>query len=286
MTEIGSGFINVNKAEGKTSAQAVAAVRKTFKCPCGHMGTLDPMATGVLPIGLGKATRLFDYLLDKTKVYRARFLFGESTDTLDTTGNVEETTDYIPSESEIRANLDKFVGKIDQIPPKYSAKCVDGKRGYALARRGVDFTLPAKTVEILSFSLVGKVSEKEYEFTIECKGGTYIRSLARDLGNACGSLAVMSGLIRTMSGKFSIENSVSVEELLQSNKPEKYIIPADYAVDFEKLYLEDCQAKKILDGVYEDYGFSDGVYRVYNSDKFWGIGESQQGVLRIKAYVR
>ena len=286
MTDKVCGFININKSEGKTSAQAVAAVRKVFKCSCGHMGTLDPMATGVLPIGLNKATRLFDYLLDKTKVYRARFLFGESTDTLDTTGKVENATDYIPSESEIRANLDKFVGKIEQIPPKFSAKCVDGKRGYQLARRGVEFTLPAKTVEILSFSLIGKVSEKEYEFEIKCRGGTYIRSLARDLGNACGSLAVMSGLIRTKSGKFSIENSVSTEEILRSSNPEKYIIPADFAVDYEKLILEDRQAKKILDGVYEDYGFRDGIYRVYNNDKFWGIGESQQGILRIKAYVR
>ena len=286
MTDGLNGFINFNKSEGKSSAQAVALVRKLFRLPCGHMGTLDPMATGVLPIGLGKATRLFDYLLDKTKVYSARFLFGTSTDTLDITGKTENTTDFIPSEEIIRANLGKFVGKIDQIPPKFSAKCVDGKRGYALARRGVEFTLPAKTVEILSFSLIGQVAEKEYEFEIKCKGGTYIRSLARDLGACCGSLAVMSKLERAQSGKFLIENAVSAEELLNSDNPEKYVIPADFAVDFEKLYLEDDRAKKILDGVYEDYGYKDGVYRVYNGDKFWGVGEAQNGKLRIKAYVR
>ena len=285
MTDI-SGFININKAEGKSSAQAVAAVRKVFKVSCGHMGTLDPMATGVLPIGLGKATRLFDYLLDKTKVYRARFLFGILTDTLDITGKTEKVTDFIPTESEITANLSKFVGRIDQIPPKFSAKCVDGKRGYQLARRGVEFTLPAKTVEILRFSTIGQVSEKEYEFEIECKGGTYIRSLARDLGETCNSLAVMSKLVRVKSGKFGIENSVTTEELLSSDHPEKYIIPADFAVDFTKLYLDDSQAKKILDGVYEDYGFTDGVYRVYNGEKFWGVGEAKDGKLRIKAYVR
>ena len=244
------------------------------------------MATGVLPVGLGKTTRLFPYLLDKTKTYRARFLFGISTDTLDITGKTEKTTDIIPTESEIIANLDKFTGKIGQVPPNYSAKCVDGKRGYQLARRGVEFSLAPKTVEITDFSLIGNTAENEYEFEITCKGGTYIRSLARDLGEKCASLAVMSALTRTASGKFTLENSVSADELINSDTPEKFIIPADFAVDFEKLELTETQAKKILDGVYEDYGFTDGVYRVYNGEEFWGIGESKEGRLKIKAYVR
>ena len=280
------GFININKAAGKSSAQAVAAVKKAFGLPCGHMGTLDPMATGVLPVGIGKTTRLFLYLLDKTKVYSARFLFGTLTDTLDITGRTERTTDIIPTESEISANLSAFIGKIDQIPPKFSAKSVDGRRGYQLARRGVEFTLAPKTVEITGFSLVGQISEREYEFEITCKGGTYIRSLARDLGEKCGSLAIMSALTRTESGKFGIENSVSAEELLSADNPEKYIIPADFAVDFEKLVLTSDRARKILDGVYEDYGFKDGIYRVYNEEEFWGVGEAKEGRLRIKAYVR
>ncbi len=280
------GFININKAAGKSSARAVAAVKKVFGVPCGHMGTLDPMATGVLPVGLGKTTRLFPYLLDKTKTYRARFLFGLTTDTLDVTGKTENVTDFIPTEREIRDKLSLFTGRIEQVPPNFSAKCVDGKRGYQLARRGVEFTLAPKTVEIDSFSLVGKTAENEYEFEIICKGGTYIRSLARDLGKECGSLAVMSALTRTQSGKFTIENSVTAEELLDSSNPEKYIIPADFAVDYEKLTLTPDRAQKILDGVYEDYGFKDGVYRVYNGEEFWGIGETNEGRLRIKAYVR
>ena len=280
------GFININKAAGQSSAVSVAAVKRLFKVPCGHMGTLDPMATGVLPVGIGKTTRLFPYLLDKTKTYRARFLFGLTTDTLDTTGKTESVTHLIPSASEIIANLNKFTGKIEQIPPKFSAKCVDGKRGYQLARRGVEFSLAPKTVEITDFSLVRQVSENEYEFEISCKGGTYIRSLARDLALACGSLAVMSALTRTKSGKFTLENAVTVDELMSSAEPEKYIIPADFAVDFDRLRLDEKQARKILDGVYEDYGFSDGVYRVYNEDEFWGIGETKEGRLKIKAYVR
>nr|MBO4518305.1 tRNA pseudouridine(55) synthase TruB [Clostridia bacterium] len=280
------GFINIDKAAGKSSALCVAAVKRLFKVPCGHMGTLDPMATGVLPVGLYKTTRLFPYLLDKTKTYRARFLFGLSTDTLDTTGKTELMTESIPTEKEIVAALKDFTGKIEQVPPKFSAKCVDGKRGYQLARRGVEFSLAAKTVEITDFSLIGRVAENEYEFEITCKGGTYIRSLARDLGERCGSLAVMSALCRTASGKFTLDNAVSVDQLLSADNPEKFIIPADFAVDYEKLVLTESQAKKILDGVYEDYGFKGGVYRVYNGDDFWGIGETEEGRLKIKAYVR
>ena len=257
-----TGFININKAAGKSSASSVAAVKRLFKIPCGHMGTLDPMATGVLPVGLGKTTRLFPYLLEKTKTYRARFLFGESTDTLDTTGKLVASTDILPDEKTIVSALKYFTGKIEQVPPKFSAKCIDGKRGYQLARRGVEFSLAAKPVEIIDFSLMGRISDREYEFEITCKGGTYIRSLARDLGEKCGSLAVMSNLCRTASGKFTLENSVTVDQLLSTDSPEKYIIPADFAVDFEKLVLTETQAKKILDGVYEDYGFSDGVFAV------------------------
>ena len=280
------GFININKAEGKSSAQAVAAVKRVFKVPCGHMGTLDPMATGCLPVGLGKTTRLFPYLLDKEKTYYATFRFGETTDTLDKTGVVTATTDIIPDESAIKNALPAFVGKIEQIPPQYSAKCVDGKRGYQLARKGVEFTLPPKTVEVLSFTLEKRMSDREYAFRIKCRGGTYIRSLCRDLGVAAGSLAVMTGLTRENCGTFSLENSVTAEELSDSDRPEKYIIPPDTCVDFPKLVLTPAEAQKILDGVYEDYGFKDGIYRVYCGDDFRGIGQTNEGKLRIKAYVR
>ena len=151
------------------------------------MGTLDPMATGVLPIGVGKATRLFPYLLDKNKVYRANFLFGTLTDTLDTTGKIEKTTDSIPSETEIKNALVNFTGDIDQMPPKFSSKCVQGKRGYELARAGKDFELKTKRVRIDNIEYTGKISEKEFSFRITCGGGTYIRSLARDMGEFLGS---------------------------------------------------------------------------------------------------
>lgn len=171
------GFINLIKPQGMSSAYAVGAVKKKFNIPCGHMGTLDPMASGVLPVGLGKASRLFQYLLDKEKVYVARFKFGYSTDTLDVTGKTELDGGNIPTLDEINAVLPNFIGEIDQIPPKYSAKCIDGKRGYELARKGVEFELAPKKVCILDAKCLGQTAEDEFSFEFRCKGGTYIRYL-------------------------------------------------------------------------------------------------------------
>ena len=280
------GFINLIKPEGMSSAYAVGAVKKKFKIPCGHMGTLDPMASGVLPVGVGKASRLFQYLLDKNKVYEAKFKFGFTTDTLDVTGQTTKSGGLIPTMEEICSVLNNFVGEIDQIPPKYSAKCIDGKRGYQLARKGVDFTLEAKKVTVLSVECTGQTAEDEFAFRIECKGGTYIRSLARDIADACGTVGTMSSLCRSASGIFSLENGVSVEDFLDSDNPERFLLSPDLVVDFKKLVLTNKQAQKILDGVYEDYGFEDGIYRVYNQTEFWGVGKAENGTLRINAYVR
>ncbi len=280
------GFINVIKPQGMSSAYAVGAVKRKFNMPCGHMGTLDPMASGVLPVGLGKATRLFDYLLDKKKTYVATFRFGVLTDTLDATGTVTATCDKIPTTEEILSVLPRFVGEIEQVPPLYSAKCVDGKRGYQLARKGVEFELPAKKVTILGIELLGKKGDTDFDFKIECKGGTYIRSLARDIGAALSTYGTMSALDRTEAGVFNYSNGVTVEELKNSENPQDYLIAPDMAIDYPKLRLTAEQAQKILDGVFLNYGFKDGTYRVYNQDEFWGVGVSSGGVLRIKAYVR
>lgn len=269
-----------------SSAYAVGAVKRKFNCPCGHMGTLDPMASGVLPVGLGKTSRLFEYLLDKSKTYVAVFRFGLTSDTLDITGEITATTDIIPDEKTVRENLNSFVGDIDQIPPKYSAKCIDGKRGYQLARKGVEFELKPKKVTITRFELLDRLSDTDYKFIIECKGGTYIRSLARDLGEKCGSLAVMASLCRTASGIFNLENGVTVEDLKNSDCAEKYVIPSDDAVTFEKVVLTNEQATRILNGLFDKYPLKDGAYRVYNQTEFWGIGLVTDGILKIKAYVR
>ena len=280
------GFINLIKPKGMSSAYAVTAVKKKFNLPCGHMGTLDPMAEGVLPVGIGQASRLFQYLLDKEKTYVARFKFGFTTDTLDVTGAVTERCKIVPTKAQIESVLSKFVGEIDQIPPKYSAKCIDGKRGYQLARKGVEFTLAPKKVTVLTSQLLSQTDTDEFEFKFTCKGGTYIRSLARDIALECGTLGTMSALNRTACGVFDIGNGVTVEEFKAADNPEKFLIPPENTVNFPSIVLTDKQATRILNGLFDDYGMKDGLYKVYNQSEFWGIGEVNNGVLRIKTYVR
>ena len=281
-----TGFVSIIKPEGVSSAWCVGAVKKKFGEKAGHMGTLDPMASGVLPVGIGKASRLFPYLLDKEKTYTAEFTFGFETDTLDITGEETERSSVIPSADEIKSALKFFTGEIMQIPPNYSAKCVGGKRGYELARRGVEFSLEPKKVSVLSFKLLDDLGGGTFRFEIKCKGGTYIRSLARDLGRKLGTYATMSKLRRDACGMFNLENGVPLEEFKKEDSVQKFIIPADEVVSFPKLVLSSEQAKKMLDGVYVDYGFESGIYRVYNESEFWGVGEADGGILKMRSYVR
>ncbi|MBQ3116205.1 MAG: tRNA pseudouridine(55) synthase TruB [Clostridia bacterium] len=280
------GFINLIKPKGMSSAYAVGAVKYKFKVPCGHMGTLDPMAEGVLPVGVGQASRLFQYLLDKEKTYIAKFVFGHTTDTLDVTGQVTESTGAVPTKAQLQTALKEFVGEIEQIPPKYSAKCIDGKRGYQLARKGVEFELAPKKVTILSAELLSQTDEKEFEFKFVVKGGTYIRSLARDIAYKCGTLGTMSALTRSSCGIFSLENGVTVEQFKAEENAEKFLIAPEKTLNFPRLSLTEKQAMKILNGVFENYGIADGIYSVYNEEEFWGVGTAQDGVLKINTYVR
>lgn len=282
------GFINVIKPSGVSSAYCVAQVKKKTGQPCGHMGTLDPMASGILPVGVGKTSRLFRYMLNKEKTYVAEFKFGISTDTLDTTGEITLSGGKIPTENQINAVINEFVGEINQVPPKYSAKCVDGKRGYALARAGVDFTLEPKKVKIIEFSLIGMTGEDTYKFKIRCGGGTYIRSLAKDLGERLDTCAVMSALDRTECGIFNYENGICLSEIksLYIEELKARSVPADESVNFEKLYLDEYRSTRILNGVFDNYGYKDGVYRVYACGDFWGIGRAESGVLKMEAYVK
>ena len=179
------GFFNVDKPSGMTSSTVVNKCKWLSGVPCGHMGTLDPLASGVLPVGVGNAARLFNYFLEKEKVYIAEFTFGVESDTLDSTGNLVRGG-HVPDEGEISAVLPQFFGDIMQIPPKYSAKNINGRRGYELARAGIEFELEAKKVHIYGMEVLGKVEDKEDTFRIQirCGGGTYIRSLARDIAEA------------------------------------------------------------------------------------------------------
>lgn len=280
------GFINVDKPSGIVSSTVVNKIKWLSGVPCGHMGTLDPLASGVLPVGVGNATRLFDYFLEKEKEYVAEFTFGVESDTLDSTGTLIQGG-RVPNESEIAEILPQFFGDIMQMPPKYSAKNVNGRRGYELARAGIEFELQPKKVYIYGMECLGKVENKEDTFRIKirCGGGTYIRSIARDVAEALGTKAVMSALRRTQSGIFTLNNAIpfaaleadpSVEEL------EKYIIPTESVLPFERLLLSEKQEEKLYHGQMVDVDKTDGLYKIYQGEVFYGIAEVKNGLAKAK----
>ena len=205
------GFINVYKPSLMTSNAVLAKIKRQYGIKkIGHMGTLDPLAEGVLPIAIGNATRMFDYFLNKQKTYIATFEFGYETDTLDSQGEKIAETNVLPTKDEVLNVLSGFMGKQLQMPPKYSAKNVNGKRAYDLARAGVDFELNPKEIEIFNINLLEN-NGNTFVFEITCSSGTYIRSIGRDLGYKLNSLATMTKLIRTKSGKsFSLKFQIVI----------------------------------------------------------------------------
>lgn len=272
-----TGFINVNKPSGAFSSAEVNRIKRIAHMPCGHMGTLDPLASGVLPIGIGNSTRLFDYFLSKKKTYLAEFTFGCTSDTLDITGEVEYKGE-IPRKEDIEKIIPDLVGQVDQIPPLYSAKSVNGKRGYALAREGVEFTLPPKRVLIESIKLTGETGEGKFTFEIVCGGGTYIRSIARDMGEKLSTFALMSGLKRTASGPFMIEDSVESGILTEENI-ENYVIPTDSVLPFPSLEWKNYH---LFHGLPVDAYQADGLYKVYDSSGFYGVAEVKNSKAKMK----
>ena len=270
-----TGFINVFKEEGVSSAYVTNRIKRLCRLSVGHMGTLDPLASGILPVGVGNATRLFDYFSDKTKVYEAKFRFGATTETLDREGEIV-SGGRIPSASEIAGALPALTGVIEQIPPRFSAKSVNGKRGYELARAGAEFTLPPKRVWIEAFVLTGQTATDEYSFRIACGGGTYIRSLARDLAAALGTQAYMTALCRTQSGIFTAETSVPLDRLTKENLSE-YLIPTENVLPFPVL---DDADPRIFNGVAVPCGRADGRYKLYADGNFYGLAVVENGFAR------
>ena len=267
-----TGFLNLDKEEGMTSAFAVNKVKRLTRTPCGHMGTLDPLASGVLPVGVGNATRLFNYFLEKKKTYRARFRFGATTATLD--GEAEVIYGgSVPSAREIEGALPALTGRLLQVPPLYSAKSVNGKRGYELARAGEAFDLPPKEVEVFSFRLIAQTAPDEFSFEIVCGGGTYIRSLARDLAAALGTQGYMSGLRRTASGIFTEENAVKPSVLTAENV-EEYLIPTEIVLPYPRLEISD---SRLYNGLKLPCDREDGLYKLFDGEKFYGLARVEKG---------
>ena len=199
-----------------TSTQVVGRVRRAFNAQkAGHGGTLDPFATGVLPIALGEATKTMNYALDGVKSYQFTLSFGTATDTGDPTGEIVATSDSIPTVQQIRQIIPQFMGEISQIPPKYSALKIQGQRAYDLARAGVDFTMKSRQVTIFDLSLTDCIDDKNYVFDVTVSKGTYIRTLGADMAMALGTVGHLATLRRTAVANFTTDNAISLDILTE-----------------------------------------------------------------------
>ncbi len=282
-----NGFLNLYKPSGMSSAYALNLIKKQFKgIKMGHMGTLDPLASGVLPVAFGKSTRLFDFLLDKDKTYIACFTFGYETDTLDRGGKIIKQTDFIPTEQDIKGVLPNLIGEINQLPPVYSAKNVNGKRSYELAREGVEVDLKPKRVVISNVELIEQIDKSTFKFIIKCKGGTYIRSICRDLAYLLNTTATMTALERTESGVFTKENAFSLEEISNNFNNKKMLIAPDEVINFPTINLNPKQTLDILNGRYFLVDNKEGIYKVYGENEFIGVGIVKDKLLKIKAFIK
>lgn len=242
------GFLNINKPKGYTSHDVVAELRKvTHIKKIGHSGTLDPLATGVLVIGFNEATRLFEYLA-KDKTYIADIIFGVETNTDDITGTVKNTSELIPSLKEIKEKVFLFKGNILQKPPIFSAVKLNGERAYKLARNEeinlID--LKEKEVEIYSMEILS-YEKPNLKLKIHCSGGTYIRSIARDLGRALNTYATLAALERIKAGKFTIEESVDLKAITDLSVTNYIKLPAS-VLDMDKVCLDDNQVLEMVQG--------------------------------------
>ncbi len=282
------GFVNLNKPIGMTSSDAVVKVRGILKratgekVKVGHMGTLDPQASGVLPIAIGNATRLFDFMLDKTKTYLADFMFGTETDTLDGAGKILSTSNVNVSEEDVLSVIPELVGRVEQIPPQFSAKSVGGKRAYDMARAGEYAPLSAKTVDIYDIALVGKKADNVYNFKIVCGGGTYIRAIARDMAHALGTVGFMSSLVREQSGNFKLSDSVSLDAFEAS--PVDFVLPVDVALDgVEYVDLSGREAEFALNGVAIDCQKDNSIFAVRIDGETFALAICRDGKLKLTA---
>ena len=208
------GWIALDKPRGITSAVAVARVKRALNAAkVGHGGTLDPLATGLLPIALGEATKTVNFAMDGAKIYTFEITWGAATTTDDSEGEVSATSDKRPTEAEIIAALPAFTGTIQQVPPVFSAIKVNGERAYALARRDEEVILAPRTVQVDTFRLIAMTDADHARFEVACGKGTYIRSLARDLAQAIGTVGFISELRRTRCGPFSEKTAISLDNL-------------------------------------------------------------------------
>lgn len=267
-----NGILNINKPQGKTSHDVVHAIRQmSGGARTGHAGTLDPMATGVLLVCLGRAVRVTEYLTDHDKKYRARVRLGIETDTYDATGTIIAQRAVAVTREQVQDALASFVGKRVQVPPAYSAIKQDGVRLYKLARRGVAIERAPRPIEIYSITL-RDIALPEVEFDVHCSKGTYIRTLAHDLGTRLGCGACLTALTRLASGHFTLDDAVTLDELraaFAQQRVAQYLHPLDEALQqFQAVAVNAENARRITQGhsLHCGRAFATSLLRAYAPD--------------------
>lgn len=276
------GLLIFDKEKGITSHDVVYKVRKKLGIKkVGHTGTLDPMATGVLVISIGKGTKTSDYILSSDKVYEAKIRLGLLTDTYDITGNILEEEEVSFTEEEIKDALIKFTGKISQRPPIYSALKVKGKKLYEYAREGKEVEIKKRSIEIYKNELKNFNGKDEFTILVHVSKGTYIRSLANDIGKSLGTFGSLTELRRTRTGIFKIEDAIKVSEFenLSLDEIKNKILPMDMALnEFKRIDLPKSFCEKFLMGQFYKLkeNLDNEIYRVYSDDLFLGLGEIRE----------
>ncbi len=280
------GIIVVNKPKGCTSHDIVYKVKKITNSKVGHTGTLDPMATGVLPLLIGKGTLCSKYLINHDKIYQAKIQLGQKTDTADAEGEIIEekiVPDEIFQNGEAEKILATFVGKQEQVPPMYSAIKVNGKKLYEYARKGQTVEIQPRQIEIYDIQLMELDNEnKQLQFQVSCSKGTYIRSLCEDIAKRLGTVGYMCELNRVQVGDFNISNSVTIEELQENvDELDKHLISLeDLFENRPTINLNNKKLQLFLNGVQLSVQEMDGVYRVYSENNFVGIATVNKELLK------
>lgn len=287
-----NGVLNIYKPTGITSFDVVSIVRKISNVKkVGHAGTLDPEASGVLPVCIGKATKAIDYIMGGFKIYETELKLGVITDTYDKEGKILKESQVTASEEEIIKAINSFVGEIKQVPPMYSALKVNGKKLYELARAGIEIERQARPITIHDIDIID-IKIPYVKFRVKCSKGTYIRSLCYDIGELLGCGGMMWNLQRTATGEFHIEEAISIEKL-SSDNIKQYIMPIEKIFHGNtKITIEDRFVKFLLNGVVvKDKAlvskFEEHItYSIYNNDnKFIGIADrSNEGIRLIKSF--
>ena len=278
------GVIIINKSKGYTSHDIVAKVKKITGEKVGHTGTLDPLATGVLPLLIGKGTLCSKYLINHNKTYEVVLKLGIKKSTGDEEGDIiqEENVDEKRlEEKEVKKVLESFLGEQEQIPPIYSAIKINGKKLYEYARKGQEVEVKPRRITIYDIKML-RIDKKscEIQFEVSCSKGTYIRSLCEDIAERMGTVGYMKELQRTKVGTFTIEQSVLVEDLTKENIEEHIITIENLFKNLEHIKLNERKLQLFLNGVKLSFDLKDGIYKIYNNQQFIGMGVVKDKLLK------